>query len=81
MTRIYLYSTTTREFARAVAVRLAGEKGEEFAKLSEATVRSVIKGILGVALIQAILARIGFMVMGILAAGLCALLCLLLSTV
>lgn len=43
--------------------------------------RSVTKGILGVALIQAILAGIGFMVMGIPGAGLWALLCLLLSTV
>ncbi|WP_373507591.1 AI-2E family transporter [Thiocapsa sp.] len=75
------HSDASVKFARAVAVRLAGEKGEEFAKLSEATVRSVTKGILGVALIQAILAGIGFMVMGIPAAGLWALLCLLLSTV
>ena len=75
------HSESAGEFARAVAVRLAGEKGEEFAKLTEATVRSVTKGILGVALIQAILAGIGFMVMGIPGAGLWALLCLLLSTV
>ena len=75
------HSESAGDFAQAVAVRLAGEKGEEFAKLSEAIVRSVTKGILGVALIQAILAGIGFTVMGIPGAGLWALLCLLLSTV
>ncbi len=75
------HSESAGEFARAAAVRLADEKGEEFAKLAEAIVRSVTKGILGVALIQAILAGIGFMVMGIPGAGLLALLCLLLSTV
>ena len=74
-------SESAGTFARAVAARLAGEKGEGFAKLAEATVRSVTKGILGVALIQSILAGIGFMVMGIPGAGLWALLCLLLSTV
>jgi len=52
------HSESAGQFAQAVAVRLAREKGEEFAKLSEAIVRSVTKGILGVALIQAILARL-----------------------
>lgn len=68
-------------FARALAARLAGERGADFAALAEATIRSVTRGILGVALIQSTLAGIGFMVMGIPGAGLWALLCLLLSTV
>lgn len=68
-------------FAYALAARLAGERGADFATLAEATVRSVTRGILGVALIQSILAGIGFMAIGIPGAGLWALLCLLLSTV
>jgi predicted PurR-regulated permease PerM len=68
-------------FARTLAVRLAGERGADFAELAEATVRSVTRGILGVALIQSILAGIGFMAIGLPGAGLWALLCLLLSTV
>jgi predicted PurR-regulated permease PerM len=68
-------------FARALAVRLAGERGADFAVLAEATVRSVTRGILGVALIQSLLAGIGFMAIGLPGAGLWALLCLLLSTV
>ena len=43
----------------AIFTRLAGEQGEEFTNLSEATVRSVVQGVLGVALIQAALAGIG----------------------
>ena len=65
----------------AIARRLAGERGVQFAELAEATVRSVTRGILGVALIQSILAGLGFLVVGVPAAGLWALLCLLLSVV
>ncbi|MCX7085333.1 MAG: AI-2E family transporter [Methylococcales bacterium] len=64
---------------RAITTRLANEKGDSFAELTEATVRSVANGILGVALIQSLLAGIGFIVVGIPAAGLWALLCLILS--
>jgi predicted PurR-regulated permease PerM len=60
-------------------LRLADEKGDDYADLAEATVRSVANGILGVALIQSILAGLGFMVAGVPAAGLWALLCLILS--
>jgi len=67
--------------AYAVATRLAGRKGAEFAKLAEDTVRSVTRGILGVALIQSLLIGLGFMVMGIPGAGLWALLCLILSVI
>jgi predicted PurR-regulated permease PerM len=65
--------------ARAITRRLANEKGADFADLAEATVRSVANGILGVALIQSLLAGLGFMVAGVPAAGLWALLCLILS--
>jgi predicted PurR-regulated permease PerM len=67
--------------ACAIARRLAGERGVQFAQLAEATVRSVTRGILGVALIQSLLAGLGFLVVGVPAAGLWALLCLLLSVV
>jgi predicted PurR-regulated permease PerM len=67
--------------ARAIAARLADEHGVEFAELASATVRSVARGILGVAFIQAILAGLGFLVAGVPGAGLWALLCLLLAVV
>lgn len=65
----------------SIARRLAGDRGPEFAQLAEATIRSVTRGILGVALIQAILAGLGWLVVGVPAAGLWALLALLLSTI
>ena len=67
--------------ANAIATRLAGDRGADFADLAEATVRSVAQGILGVALIQTLLAGIGFLVVGVPGAGLWALLCLLLAVV
>jgi predicted PurR-regulated permease PerM len=67
--------------AGSIAHRIAGDRGEAFADLAGATVRNVARGILGVALIQALLAGLGFLAVGLPAAGLLALLCLLLSTV
>jgi len=72
-------SSGSDKIARAITQKLADKKGADFADLTEATVRSVANGILGVALIQSILAGLGFMVFGVPAAGLWALLCLLLS--
>ncbi len=70
-----------RHAARALAHRLAGDRGLEFLALAAATVRSVTRGILGVAAIQATLAGLGWLAFGIPAAGLWALLALLLSVV
>lgn len=70
-----------KQFAESIMRRFAGERGSRFIKLSEATVRSVALGILGVAAIQSLLAGLGFIVAGVPAAGLWALLCLLLSVI
>ena len=69
------------QVARAIGVRLAGERGIEFVQLSGSTVRSVARGILGVAIIQSILAGLGCLVVGVPAAGLWALLVLILAVV
>jgi predicted PurR-regulated permease PerM len=67
--------------ARAIASRLAGERGRDYAELGQATVRSVARGILGVALIQSLLAGLGFLAVGVPGAGFLALVCLLLAVV
>ncbi len=65
-----------------VASRLAGSvRGPELAELANATVQSVVQGILGVALIQSILAGLGFIVADIRAAGLWALLVLVAAVI
>jgi predicted PurR-regulated permease PerM len=75
------YSDGGEAFARRLGRRLAGTRGEGFANLASATVRSVAQGVLGVAFIQAILAGIGFMVMDVPGAGLWTLVVLIMATV
>ena len=69
------------QVALALATRFTGERGPTIVELASATVRSVALGILGVALIQAILASLGFLVVGVPGAGLWALLVLILAVV
>jgi predicted PurR-regulated permease PerM len=67
--------------AKTIFVRLAGERGAGFADIATKTVRNVVRGILGVAIIQALLAGIGFWVSGVPAAGLWAFICLFLAII
>src|SRR5262249_61311728 len=61
---------------QAVAKRIAGERGLILVGVAEKTIRSVASGILGVALIQALLAGLGFLVAGVPAACFLTLICL-----
>jgi predicted PurR-regulated permease PerM len=54
---------------KALATRIVGENGAEWADLSAATVRSVVQGVLGVAVIQAFLCAIGLFLIGMPGAG------------
>ena len=65
--------------ARRVAFLVAGKRGPEMAGLAASSVRSVTRGVLGVAVIQALLAGLGMMVVGVPAAGLWTLLILILA--
>ena len=56
--------------ANSIFNTLLGKQGENFVQLSIATIRSVVQGVLGVALIQAFLAGIGFWAIDMPAAGL-----------
>ena len=67
--------------AELIFTRLAGDRGEHYLRLSRSTIRSVAQGILGVALIQSVLAGLGFLAVGIPAAGVLALVTLLLCVV
>ncbi len=53
------------QFYKNLSRRLMGDKGDEWAALSTSTVRGVVNGVLGVAVIQAVLALIGMGLMGI----------------
>ena len=58
---------------------LAGDRGEALTHLAVATIRSVAKGVLGVAIIQALLSAIGLVAIGVPAAGIWAFAVLLLA--
>ncbi|AWL06470.1 AI-2E family transporter [Massilia oculi] len=67
---------------RAIFVRMAGiERGEEFVVLCTATIRAVALGVLGVALLQAIVVGLVFVVADVPFAGLLSLLVLVLGVV
>ncbi len=69
--------------AAAIFTRLTNDRkrGLQLTDLSRSTVRSVVNGILGIAIIQTLLAGLGFMAMGIPGAGVLALICLVLAVV
>lgn len=67
--------------AQAVATRVVGERGPGFVTLAEGTIRSVTRGVLGTAMIQATLAGIGLVAAGVPGAGLLAFICLLFCTI
>jgi predicted PurR-regulated permease PerM len=65
------------QVSRKFAIHLFGNKGAEYETLAGATIRSVTTGILGVALIQSLLAGLGFLVVRLPGAGLWAFLFLI----
>jgi predicted PurR-regulated permease PerM len=69
----------TGEEIRKFFRKLAGEKGDEFADMTVKTVASVVKGVIGVALILALLNGIIFMLAGVPYAGIWTLLAFVLA--
>ncbi len=67
--------------SRAIARNLSEQHGDAIVDMSIATVRSVAKGVLGVAVIQSIASAIGLLAIGVPAAGLWAFLILILAIV
>jgi predicted PurR-regulated permease PerM len=75
------YSEKARKFIVELFVRLAGDRGLEMVESAGKTIRNVSFGIVGVALIQSTLAGIGFLVAGVPAAGLWAMICLFMGII
>ncbi|MCH7549737.1 MAG: AI-2E family transporter [Candidatus Krumholzibacteriota bacterium] len=68
--------------ARSVAVRIAGpEDGPAIVDIATGTIRSVVKGVILVALIQSVLAAIGLQIAGVPAVGLWALLVMVVAVI
>jgi predicted PurR-regulated permease PerM len=75
------YSKKGGAFVKTFFRKLVGDRGEEFATLSTNTIKNVAKGILGVAVIQTVLAGAGFAIAGIPYAGVWTMLVLVLAIV
>jgi len=75
------YATTVGNFAKSFFNRLMSNSDIDVASLATVTIRNVVKGILGVAIIQSALAGAGMMIAGIPYSGIWILLCLILAIV
>ncbi len=64
-----LYADNGYKLSKAIAQRINPDRGQHWTDISIATIRSVTNGVLGVAVIQAVLAAIGFFVMQVPHAG------------
>ncbi len=53
------------EVSNAIARKLVGDKGEEWANLSALTIRSVVQGVIGIAIIQSVLSFVGLALIGV----------------
>ena len=79
---VFLAKADTGERAtQALAIRLAGKRGPELALLTVTTIRSVSIGILAVSLVQTTLLTLGFVIAGLPAVGLLALIALILCVI
>ena len=77
---LLVYARSATDAVEKVSNRLMGEpRGKKFVGMAGATIRSVVQGVLGVAVIQAVLAGIGLLVIGMPYAGIWRLLVLLLA--
>jgi predicted PurR-regulated permease PerM len=79
----FLYSPGPRilDFIRVLLRRVLGHESQEMVQLIGSTIRNVARGVVGIALLQSLLAGIGFVVAGVPAAGLLTFLALLLGVV
>lgn len=78
---ILIYSDDLKIISEKVFQKLAGDKGDHFASITVLTIRNVVKGFLGVAVIQAVMAGIGFFIAGVPFAGLWTIVCLVLAII
>lgn len=75
------YATEAGNFAKALFNRLINSTKLDMASIAVVTVRNVVKGILGVAFIQTVLAGVGMIIGGVPYAGVLILLCFILAVV
>jgi predicted PurR-regulated permease PerM len=75
------YAAESAEYARKFFSRLINSSQFDISSIAAVTIRNVVRGILGVALIQSLCAGVGFFFAGIPYAGIWTLLCLVLAII
>jgi len=78
---LLLQAESAERTAHRIFKFLIGKDGEEFTNLTTATIKSVVQGVLGIAVVQSIAAGLLMVLFGIPAAGLWALLVLVLAII
>lgn len=78
---LMIHSAGSARVGRSIAVRLAGKDGPAMLELATGTIRSVVKGVILVAVIQSLLAAIGLAIVGVPGVGLWALLVLVVAII
>jgi predicted PurR-regulated permease PerM len=78
---VLLATKQTEEASAKIYQRIGGERGLEYLQLTSSTIRTVVKGVLGVAIIQAFLAGLGFYLASIPSAAILTLFALMLAII
>ena len=78
---LFPYGSQLVEAGKSFLYRIVPEQSEHFLELTGATIRAVSQGVIGVAIIQSLLAGIGFKLAGIPSAGLLAFAVMILSII
>lgn len=78
---ILAYSESLTKVSKNIFTKLIGKNGEHYAQITVVTIRNVVKGFLGVALIQSLMVALGFFMAGVPFAGIFTIICLILATI
>ncbi|SHG65858.1 Predicted PurR-regulated permease PerM [Flavobacterium fluvii] len=78
---LLIYADSSSEVTHKIFKKLVGDNADNFTEISVLTIRNVVKGILGVAIIQTTMAGLGFFMAGVPFAGLWTVLCLILAII
>jgi len=78
---LLLFAEPGKAAANKVFATLIGEKGKEFTELSMLTIRSVVQGVIGIAVIQTFFLSIGMFFMGIPATGIISIIVLIVAII
>ncbi len=76
---VLLITHSVEDTMRSLFRKLTGERGDEFTQIVQKTVNNVVKGVIGVAIIQAVLVGVGFLLAGVPYAGFWALIVMILA--